>query len=65
VTGHQFCFAEERGQPFDQDRWLPGLVGWNQPRWAMSSAAQAFGEFCYFDVGWTGPVVLSFWTKFS
>jgi hypothetical protein len=65
TAGHQFCFAKERGQPFDQDRRLPGLVGWNWPRWVMSSAAQAFAEFCYLDVGWTGPAVLSFWTKFS
>jgi hypothetical protein len=60
TTGHQFCFTEERSQPSDQDRRLPGLVGWNRPRWATSSAAQAFAEFCYLDVGWTGPTVLSF-----
>jgi hypothetical protein len=60
---HQFCFTEERGQPSDQDRRLPGLVGWNRPRWAMSSAAQAFAEFSYLNVGWTEPVVLSFWAK--
>jgi hypothetical protein len=65
AAGHQFCFAEEHSQPFDQDRRLPGLVGWNRPRWATSSAAQAFAEFCYLNVGWTGPTVLSFWAKFS
>jgi hypothetical protein len=63
-VGHQFCFTEERGQPSDQDRRLPGLVGWNRHRWAMSSAAQAFAEFSYLNVGWTEPVVLSFWAKY-